>query len=284
MGGGDIGFQAPHDGCANCNHLLSGTLGLVDGYGGIFRDDKAFGIHPVLGKVLHIYCTEVADTHVHGDECFLNVLENHAVEKFPGEVQACCRSANRALVLCKNCLVVLCVFRGNLFLYPFRHIRFSKAEEGFLEFLVGAVEEETKGSATGSGVVNHLCHKAFILSEVEFVADTDFAGGIHDHVPEALLTVKFPEEEDHDVRAGLFLLAVHTGRKHLCVVEHKDVSFAEIVYDVLEEPVLYLSGVLMEHHEAGFVPPAGGLRCNALLGELEVELRKFHLQLKSILL
>ena len=218
----------------------------------------------------------MADTHMDGYEGFLYILEDHAVEKFPGEVQAGSRSAHCALVLCEDGLVVLNVLRGGLFLHPFRNIGLSKAEEGFLELLIGAVKEEPEGAAAGGCIVNYLCHKGLILSEIQFIADTNLAGWIHDHVPEALLTVELAEKQDHYIGPGLFLLAIHTGRKHLCVVKDKDVSLSEIIYDVFEEPVLYLTGVFVEHHETGFVAPAGRLRCNTILREVEVELRKFH--------
>ena len=226
----------------------------------------------MLGKVFHIYRAEVADAHVHGDERFLDILEYHAVEQLPAEVQAGRGGADGTLVGGKDGLVVLHVFRCGLFLHPFRNVGLTQAEEGLLEVLIGTVEEETQGAAAGSGVVDDLGHQALILAEVEFVADADLAGGVYDDIPQALLAVELAQEQDHDIGPGLFLLAVQAGGKHLGVVQDKDVSFAEIVDDIFKEAVFDFTGILVQDHQTGLVSPAGRLLGDAVCGEVKVEL------------
>lgn len=87
-----------------------------------------------------------------------------------------------------------------------------------------------------------------------------------------LLAVELPQQENHDVRSGLLLLAVETGRKHLGVVEHESVAFPEIVDDVFEYPVLDLSGVLVYDHESAFVAPPCRLLSHTFLRKKELEL------------
>ena len=97
--------------------------------------------------------------------------------------------------------------------------------------------------------------------------------GIHDHVPQALFAVELAQQEDDDVGPGLLLLAVQARGKDFGVVEDERVPFAEIVHDVLEEPVFDLAGILVEDHHAGFVPPADRLLGDAVLRQLKCELR-----------
>ena len=226
----------------------------------------------------------MADAHVDGNEGFVDVLENHAVEQLAAEVQAGGRGADGPFMGGEDGLVILHVFGGGLFLHPFRDVGLTQAEEGLLEVFVTAVEQEAQGPAAGGGVVDHFRHQRLVLSEVEFVADTDFPGGVHDDVPQALLAVEFPEEEDHDVGPRFLLLAVQAGGEDLGVVQDEDVSFAEVVDDILEEAVLDFTGVFVQDHEAGLVTPAGGLLGNPVLGKFEVELRKFHYTSYSILI
>ena len=276
MRGGNVGFQAPHNGGAHGHYLLAGALGLVDYVGRLLGNNQALGVHPVLGKVFHIYGAELADAHVHGNEGFLDVLQDHAVEQFPAEVQAGGGSAHGTLVRRKDGLIVLRIFRGNLLLHPFGHVGLSQGEKGLFEVLVGTVEEEAERTAAGGGVVNHLRHQALVLAEIQLVADADLAGGINNHVPQPLFPVQLPQEQHHNIGTGLFLFAVQTGRKYLGVVEHKGVSFAEIVDDILELAVLQLAGVFVEDHHARLVPPAGRFLGNAVLAKVEVKLGQFH--------
>ena len=206
----------------------------------------------------------MADSHVNGNESLLYILENHPVKEFPAEVEAGGGGAHGPFVGGKDGLVVLYVLRSGLFLHPFRHIGLSQAEEGFLEILVGAIEEETEGTAAGGSVVNHFRHQGLVLPEVQFVADADFAGGVHNHVPQALFPVEFPQQEHHDIGPGFFLLAVQAGGENLGVVEDKDVSLEQTVFNI---PVL-----LVEDHQAGFVAPAGRFLRYAVGRKFKVEL------------
>ena len=186
------------------------------------------------------------------------------------------RSAYGALVSGENGLVVLYVFGSGLLFYPFGNIGFTKGEKGLLEILVRAVEEETQGASSGGCIVDDFGHKGLILTEIQLVADTYFPCRIHDDIPESLFAVKLPQEENHDVGPGLFLLAVEAGGEDLRVIEDEYVTFSEIVDDVLEQAVLDFAGVLVENHKAGLIPPLGGILGDAFLREFEVELGQFH--------
>ena len=92
---------------------------------------------------------------------------------------------------------------------------------------------------------------------IEFVADTYFAGGVDDDVPEAHLLVEFAEEEDLDMGAGLFFLAVEEGREDAGVVGHHYVAFVDIFDEIFEDTVLNFAAVAMQHKHTSFVAVAG---------------------------
>ena len=148
--------------------------------------------------------------------------------------------------------------------------------QSLLELLIRSVIEETEGASAGGGVVNNFRHHAVVLAEVQLVSYPDLTGRLHDHVPKPLLLRKFPQKEHYDVSLGLLFLAVKLGGDYFRVVQHEVVSFSEIIYDVLELPVLYFSAVFMKNKETAFVSPTGRFLCDFLLREVEVELRKFH--------
>ena len=165
------------------------------------------------------------------------------------------------------------VLRGDLGLHPLGNRRLAEGEQGFLEVLVRSVIQETQGAAAGGGIVDDLGHEGLVVAEIQLVADADLAGRVHDHVPQALFAVELAEQEDDDVGPRLLLLAVQARGKDFGVVEDEGVALAEIVHDVLEKPVFDFSGILVEDHHAGFVPPADRLLGDAVLRQLKCELR-----------
>ena len=101
-----------------------------------------------------IYCTtdkargtlkQLADQK--GYECFVDVLEDHAVEHLTAEVKTCCGSGNGTFVLCEDCLEILFILFCHLFLYPIWNRSLTESEEGLLEVFVASVIEETKCSS-----------------------------------------------------------------------------------------------------------------------------------------
>ena len=139
-----------------------------------------------------------------------------------------------------------------------------------------AVVEEAEGAATRSGVVDDFRHDGVVLTEIEFVADTDFAGRVYKHIPQAQVAVEFAQQEHFDARTGLLFVAIKTRRKHLRVVEHKDVVLIEVFEEILEHAVFDFARFAVEHHHAAFIAMGGGILGNLFLRELVFELREFH--------
>ena len=167
------------------------------------------------------------------------------------------RGGHGALLLGEDGLVTLGVLGFDLLAYPLRQRRFAQREERMLELLVGAVEQEAQRAAARGGVVDHLGHQQVVVAEVEFVADTDFARGVHQHVPQPQFAVEFPQQEDFDFRAGLLLVAVEACRENLRVVEDEQVLFVEILDDVLEDTVLDSAFGAVDDHQTRLVAIVG---------------------------
>ena len=134
-----------------------------------------------------------------------------------------------------------------------------------------AVKEEPQRTATGGGVVDHLCHEAVVLAEAELVADTDFAGRIYQHVPKTGLGIQLAQQEDADLGAGLLLLAIQQGGEHARVVHHEQIAFVKIVDDILEKLVLDGLSLAIKHHQTGFVPLSSGVQGYQFLRKIILE-------------
>ena len=274
--GSHVCFEGAHDRYADGEDLVAEAVGAVDVIGRLLGDDHPFGIHPVLGEILHVDAAEVADAHVDRDESLLDILENHAVEELAAEVRAGGGNRNGTFVRGEDRLKILRIFRGDAVLDPERDRGLAESEEGLLEFVVGPVIEETERPAARGRVVDHFRDKALVFTEIELVSDPDLTGRVDDYVPETLLPVEFPEQEDHDVRPRLLLFSIETCGEDFGVVEDEHVPLAEIIDDILEKLVLDFPGVLVEDHQPAFVSPARGFFRDPLLRESEIELREFH--------
>ena len=72
--------------------------------------------------------------------------------------------------------------------------------------------------------------------------------------------------------AGAALDAVYTRRENLAVVHHKQVAGVQVVSDVVEVPVAYLTGGAVDRHQPGAVAGFhGGLR-DEFLGKIIVKI------------
>ena len=109
-------------------------------------------------------------------------------------------------------------------------------------------------------------------AEIELVADADLACGIDQHVPQALVAVELAKQEDVDLGAGLFLVAAHPGGEYLGVVENEQVVRGGVFDDILENPVLDLAGVLVDHHQTALVAFFRRIFGNQLMGKIKSEL------------
>jgi len=154
--------------------------------------------------------------------------------------------------------------------------RRAEGVESLFELLVRAVEKETQRAATARCVVNHLGHEAFVIAEIELVADADFTGRLHEHVPEFMLGIKLTQQEHLDFGVRAFLVAIKLGRKHFGVVEHHYVAVAKVIYNLLENAMFDFAAFAMKHHQARLVALGQRILCDEFLGQVEVKLTQFH--------
>ena len=274
--GRDVGLEGAGHRHADGEDLVAARLGAVDRGGGLLGDRELLGVHLVLGEVFHVHVVEMGVAHIEGQEGGVDVADLHFLEEDLAEVQAGRRAGHGTLLRREDGLEALFVNLFRVGADPLGNGQGAHLVEGLAEFLVGTVEEEAERAAAGGRVVDDLGHQAVVLTEIELVADADLAGGIDQHVPEALVAVELAQQEDVDLGAGLFLVAAHPGGEHFGVVEHEQVVRRGVLDDILENPVLDFAGVLVQHHQAAFVPLGGRVFGDQFRGKFKSELGKFH--------
>ena len=269
---GDICLQTAHDSHADCQNLMSFCLGLVYDFCTFRSDDKSLGIHFVLGQILDIHLAEITDTHVLSYECLVYVLESHHVKELPAEMKSCGRCRNRPLVLGENGLEINLVLRSCLLFHPLRDRYVAEAEQSLLEVLVLSVIKETQSPSPGSSVVDNFSHET-VLSEIQLISDSDFSCRLHNHIPKSLLLVELPEKEYLDISSGLLLLSEKPCREYLRVIQYESVTFSEIIYNVFENFMLDLSGILVQNHHSALISPFPGRFMRYVLFQRNRELK-----------
>ena len=207
------------------------------------------------------------------DEGLVYILENHHVKELAAEVESCSRCRDGAFLVGEDGLEIDLVLRCDLWFYVFRDRCFAEAEQCLLEVFVFSVVEESECAASGCGVVNDFRHEA-VVSEVEFVSDSDFSCRLDNHIPESLLFIEFPEQEYLNVGTCFLFLSEKSGRENFCVVQNECVALSKIVSDVLENLVLDFTCVFVKHHHAALVSPfCGRFVCNVVFErKLKLEL------------
>ena len=102
---------------------------------------------------------------------------------------------------------------------------------------------EPHGPPPGRGVVDHLAPDLPVV-EVDLVADPDLPRRVDDHVPDPLLLVELPEEEDLDLRVGLLLAAEEArGRRPERYMRMIEAASAEPVLVSLQHPQAKLAEI-----------------------------------------
>ena len=135
------------------------------------------------------------------------------------------------------------------------------------------VVEESQCTATRCGIVDYFGNHRLVVAEIEFVADSDFTGGLHKNVPQLILCIQFAKQKNFYPRTCFFLVSIEESWKNLGVVEHHHVAVVEIVDDVLEDMVRNLAGLSVHHHQAAFVAFGHRMCGNLLFGKMKFKLR-----------
>ena len=207
----------------------------------------------MLRKILDFDLAKGSESDVHGHLHRIDALDFELFHQVLTEVQRGHWCGYGSLNLGKNALVALgvCIFertRDVLGQWSLSHLF-----ELHAELFIASVKEEAERTTARRRIVDDLGHKAVIIPKVEFVSDSDFAGGIHQHIPKTALGVEFAKQEHLDQGTRLFFVAPHTGRKNLCVVDHQKVAWLKEIGEVAKVVVLNASGLPIHHHQARVV-------------------------------
>ena len=235
-------------------HLPVQILGTVYNLYGFFRNNHLLGIRLMLGKVLYIDVAEVAQTGMQCNIGKVNSLNLHALHQLAAEMQACRRSRYSTFVAGKDRLETFRILRFHGTVDDaVRQRRLTQSVQCLLELVVRPVIQKTKGTSARSGIVNHLGYHRVIFTEIEFVADTDFAGRVYQHVPQAQLLIQLTQQKYLDTCTGFFLVAVQPGGKHLRIIKDKYILIIEIIQNILEHTVFDFARLSVQYHQARLI-------------------------------
>ena len=109
------------------------------------------------------------------------------------------------------------------------------------------------------------------LREIDDRAGLESLSGVYQGLPFG--EAQTLEQQELNVGAGAALDAVYTRREDLAVVHHKQVAGVQVVSDVVEVPVAYLTGGAVDYHQPGAVPRLDRSLRDEFLGKFIVKIR-----------
>ena len=152
------------------------------------------------------------------------------------------------------------------------------------ELIVRTVVEESQGATAAGGVIYYLGHHRTTIVKEKLITNANLTCWLHKHIPKAHLLVEFSQQEHLYLCIGLLLGSIQSSREHLGVVEHKDISFTEILQymtEIQKDRITFLvfqrftvlvlfvhvNGLrlTMEDHQSALVPMIRWVEGNQLL-------------------
>ncbi len=175
-----------------------------------------------------------------GDKGEIDATNLQTLQQLTAEVQSGSRSSDSSFVLGIDGLEILCILRCDVTLVDdvAWQGRRTQCKQLALELVVGTVVKEAQRTSATGGIVNDLGHHRSVFFKEEFVANTNLACRLYQHIPQAKFFIQLTQQEHLNLGIGLLLGTKQTGRKHLGVVEHHDIAIIEVVDDVAEEQEL----------------------------------------------
>ncbi len=127
------------------------------------------------------------------DFCKIDPFDFEPLHEFARKMQTGCRSGNCAFVFRIYCLIAIFVIFNHRAVDQFRKRWFAHVFKQVLEFIVFHIGQEPECTSPGSGIVNHFGYEFVVFAEVEFVADSDFACGVNQYIPEFGFCIELAE-------------------------------------------------------------------------------------------
>ena len=112
------------------------------------------------------------------------------------------------------------------------------------------------------------------ISEGDTGAGAQFLTGPHQTFPRVLTPVN--EQQDLTGSAAGEPMTQQSGRENTGVIEDQTVAGPQIVRQIVEVAMFPCTGILIQHQQAGGIPPGNGGLGNKLLGEFKIKITGFH--------
>ena len=226
---------------------------------------------------------------MNSDKSEVDAIDFQTLHQLAAEVHTRSWRCDSTLVLGKDGLKIICIVISRFTTVNdivWNRCR-SQGVKLTFKLVVRTVIEETQGTTTTGGIVNHLSHHRAILLKEQLVADTNLSCGFYQHIPQAQLLIKFAQQEYLNLGICLLLSTIEASGEHLRIIQQHCVTLAEVVDDVAELNKLvggitfivlleHVDGLALtvHHHHAAFITMIHFLDCTILV--LKHLMRRFQ--------
>ena len=221
-------------------------------------------MHFVVENVILLHRAECSKTNMKRDVGGVNALVSELSEHVLREVQTRGGSGGGAGLAAVDSVVAVLVLELLGDVGRERHLTY--AVEDIKEI---PLEREADKAVSLVHDVEYLSGKP--LREIDDRAGFQTLSGVYQGLPFG--EAQTLEQQELNVGAGAALDAVYTRRENLAVVHYKQVAGVQVVSDVVEVPVAYLTGGAVNCHQPGAVPRLDRSLRDEFLGKFIVKIR-----------
>src|SRR3954470_24755444 len=107
--------------------------------------------------------------------CKTNPLYLATLDKFVTEMQTCSWCGHCPFMFCINGLITFFVFFIRLAFNIFWQRSFAQKFKHLLKACIITIPQKTNGTTAARCVVNYFGNKLVVLSEIQFISNTDFS-------------------------------------------------------------------------------------------------------------
>ena len=239
-----MGFQRAAAGGANADHTPAVFPCLVDELRRLLRYHAVLAVHGVVGNLLLLHRAERAQAHMKCNVPDLYTHCLHSLQQLRCEMQPRRGRCRRAVDLGVHRLVA----KDALIFEPHQPVAVRQLLHDLCRQL--------------SVAEGHPCALPQLLSRT------------HKALPHVVAPVD-KQQNFAGAAAGL-PMPQQTRRQHPGIVQDQAVAGVQILRQVVEMPVLHRAGALVQHQQAGAVPPLQRRLGDQLLWKIKIEIMCFH--------
>ena len=97
---------------------------------------------------------------------------------------------------------------------------------------------------------DHFGHEQIVVAEVELVAHPNFAGRLHQHIPQAVAGAEVAKQKHFYFGTCFLLASIEPRRKNFGIVDNQHIVFVEILEHIFKDAVFDFAGIAVDNHQA----------------------------------